>query len=108
MKRRSRRHRTAKLLAVAVIAAVAVLGLSRSTHEGMKVSASVAGPTPGHTNAPLEANCTACHADFPVNSGTGSITISGVPANYLPNQNHTITVTTSQADAVIYGFQLTA
>jgi hypothetical protein len=43
-----------------------------------------------------------------VNSGTGSVSIGGVPANYLPNQQVNITVTTAQSDAVIYGFQLTA
>jgi hypothetical protein len=104
----SRRHRTAKLLVVIAISLIALLGLSRSSHESMKVSASVAGPTPGHTGAPAEANCTACHGDFPVNSGTGNVTITGVPKNYQPNQNHTITVTVAQSDAVVYGFQLTA
>ncbi len=73
-----------------------------------KVSASASGPTPSHTGAPNESNCTACHTSFPVNSGTGSISIAGVPVNYLPNQSIPITVTTSQSDAVIYGFQLTA
>ena len=61
-----------------------------------------------HTGAPGEANCTACHSDFQVNRGPGNVSITGVPANYLPNQNHSITVTTTQSDAVIFGFQLTA
>src|SRR5688572_12615091 len=73
-----------------------------------KVAASASGPSPSHTGAPLEANCTACHSDFPVNSGTGSVTISGIPANYLPNQQVPVTVTTSEATGVVYGFQLTA
>ena len=108
MKRTLPRHRAAKLLAVAVVSLIAILGLSKASHQSTKVSASVAGPTPGHTNAPGESNCTACHSDYPVNSGAGSVTIAGVPKNYAANQNHTLTVTTSQPDAVIYGFQLTA
>ena len=72
------------------------------------VSASASGPSPSHTNAPNEDNCTTCHVSFPANSGTGSVAIAGVPNNYLPNQSIPITVTTSQSDAVIYGFQLTA
>lgn len=73
-----------------------------------KVRASVAGPTASHTNAPGEANCTTCHADFPVNSGTGGIVITGIPANYLPNQQIPLTVTVNEANAVLYGFQMTA
>jgi hypothetical protein len=73
-----------------------------------RVSASASGPTPSHTGALGEANCTACHSDFPVNSGTGSVTITGVPANYIPNQQYQITVRTAQVGATIYGFQMTA
>lgn len=108
MKTKSLRRRSVKLLVIAAVSLVAVLGLSKSAHETTKVSASAAGPSPGHTGAPLEANCTACHGDFPVNSGTGNVSITGVPANYRPNQSYGITVTTSQGDAVVYGFQLTA
>ena len=76
--------------------------------EYKKVSASASGPTNSHTNAPGEASCTVCHSQFPVNSGAGNIKISGLPTNYLPNQKIPVTVTVNQADAVIYGFQLTA
>jgi hypothetical protein len=108
MKRKSLRSRSVKLIVVAAISVVAIVGLSRTPYQGTKVSASVAGPSAGHTGAPAEANCTSCHGDFPVNSGTGSVSISGVPANYRPGQNYSITVTTAQGDAVVYGFQLTA
>ncbi|MFN2501792.1 MAG: choice-of-anchor V domain-containing protein [Pyrinomonadaceae bacterium] len=70
--------------------------------------ASAEGPSASHTNAPGEDNCTSCHASFPVNSGSGSIEIAGAPSEYSPGQQVSVTVTTSQADAVIYGFQLTA
>ncbi len=108
MKMRSRGYRIAKLLAVVAVSFVAVLGLMRTSPDHSRVAASASGPSPSHTNAPGEANCTACHSDFTVNSGTGNITITGVPANYLPNQQFSVTAKTSQADAVIYGFQLTA
>lgn len=86
----------------ALIGTVALIG------NRQKAAASAFGPTPTHTNAPGEANCTACHTGFEVNSGSGEIQISGVPANYSPGQQIEVTVTTTQADAVIYGFQLTA
>ena len=108
MKAKSRGPRIAKLVTVVVFSLIAIVGLSVSSLRENKVSASATGPTPSHTNAPGEASCTACHGDFPVNSGTGSVTISGIPANYRPNETRTITVTTSQSDAVIYGFQMTA
>ena len=97
-----------KLFVIFVAVVVAAFGFQKYSAKYEKVSASVNGPSASHTGAPGEANCVSCHVDFPVNSGTGSVTLAGVPANYLPNQQVSLTVTTSQADAVIYGFQLTA
>lgn len=75
-----------------------------------KVAASAMGPTPGNTNAPGEDNCTACHGDFPLNSGTGNVVITGLPANYRPGQTVRVTVTVNQptVGAVVWGFQSTA
>ncbi|CAN5372132.1 hypothetical protein BH10ACI1_BH10ACI1_27120 [soil metagenome] len=97
-----------KLTIVFAALVFAVFGFNKFFTQQESVSASINSPSASHTNAPGEDNCTACHTDFAVNSGTGSIAITGIPANYLPNQQIPITVTTSQADAVIYGFQLTA
>ncbi len=72
------------------------------------VEASAFGPSPSFTNAPGEGNCTACHFSFPVNTGTGNVRISGIPHDYLPGQQIDVTVTTTDADAVVYGFQMTA
>lgn len=72
------------------------------------VLASRFGPSPTFSGATGEANCTACHGSFPVNSGTGNITISGVPKRYTPGQEIPVTVRVSQEDAVRYGFQMTA
>lgn len=73
-----------------------------------EVSASAFGPSPTHTNAPGEANCTSCHADFKLNEGEGRVLIQGVSANYSPGQQMNIVVRAEQENAVIYGFQLTA
>jgi hypothetical protein len=72
------------------------------------VGASAMGPSPSFTGAPAENNCTVCHVTNPVNTGTGSIQILGVPANYAPGQEIEITVKAEKEDAVVYGFQLTA
>lgn len=95
-------------LAVLLGGIVATLTAFMFSPAERKISASASGPAPTYTGAPGESNCTACHSSFEANSGTGSVTISGLPANYLPGQQIPITVTTSQADAVLYGFQMTA
>lgn len=104
----SRKIVFAKLTVIAIAAVLAVFGFLSFPPKYEKVSASAFGPSASHTDAPGEDNCTSCHTSFPVNSGTGSISITGLPANYLPNRQIPITVTVSQSDAVIYGFQLTA
>src|SRR6476659_9870786 len=100
--------RTFKLAAIAAAIIIGVLGLTGTPFKVQKISASVNGPAPSHTNAPGEGNCTECHVDFPLNSGGGNLSIAGIPANYKPGQQIPITVKLNQADAVAYGFQLTA
>jgi hypothetical protein len=70
--------------------------------------ASVMGPAASYTGAPGESNCTQCHIGEPVNSGGGSVAISGLPVNYLPNQQYSVTVTVNHFNASIYGFETTA
>lgn len=71
------------------------------------VEASSQGPSPGHTAAPGEVSCTACHTGNPVNIGGGFVRISGLPRNYRPNQEIPLTVTTEMPGGVIFGFQTT-
>ncbi|MEP7038830.1 MAG: choice-of-anchor V domain-containing protein [Acidobacteriota bacterium] len=97
-----------KLFIIVVAAVIAFFCFQNFFGNYEKVSASASGPTPSHTDAPGETNCTECHRGPMVNSGSGSIKISGVPANYLPNQQISLTTTVSQASAVVFGFQLTA
>ena len=98
----------AKYAIVAVVAFVAIAGLSNIGSTFQKTSASASGPSPAFTGAPIENNCTACHSSFPVNSGTGNVSISGLPANYLPGQTIPLTITVTDSNAVIYGFQMVA
>jgi hypothetical protein len=108
MKRSLPKRPLVKLAAFVIAAMVAAFGLVGTPLTSKRISASVNGPAPGHTNAPGEGNCTACHVDFPLNSGSGSLSVSGLPANYKPGQQIPLTVTLSQADAVAYGFELTS
>ncbi len=104
----SRRVLYVKLSVIAVAVSFTIFGFQKFSAQYVKVSASAFGPSAAHTNAPGEANCRACHTEFPLNSGSGNVSISGLPANYLPNQQIPITVTTAQDDGVNFGFQMTA
>jgi hypothetical protein len=75
-----------------------------------RVAAFSSGPPSRHTGAPGESDCTACHTSFPLNSGSGSVTITGLPQHYTPGQVVTVTVTTRQADpeGAVFGFQITS
>lgn len=95
-------------IALIFLLAIAVGLFAYLTAAPIRSSASASGPAPTFTGAPGESNCTACHTTFPVNSGTGSVRISGLPRNYKPGQQIPVTVTTSQSDGVIYGFEMTA
>ena len=97
-----------KLIAVFAAVVLGVFGIGRFGADDSLVSASASGPTPSNTNAPSESNCTACHTSFPLNSGEGTVAITGLPARWTPGQQISLTITTSQADGVIYGYQMTA
>lgn len=91
-----------------IVVSVLTLGVVMAITKSPAAIASASGPSPSFTNAPNEGNCTACHIGSAVNSGGGSVQISGLPAVYSSGQSIPVTVTTSQEDAVVYGFQLTA
>src|SRR5256885_12780771 len=88
-----------KLFVILAAVGIAVLGFVGLVPEFSYSDASASGPTPSHTNAPGEANCTECHSSFPVNSGTGSVTFTGLPSSYAPVQQIQLTVRTAQSDA---------
>ncbi len=96
---------------------IAALGFTGVGSFNRQASASASGPSPSFTSAPIqnecptcprENNCTACHTGAQPNTGQGSVTITGLPANYLPDQQVQLTVTTADPNAVIYGFQMVA
>jgi len=81
--------------------------------EGRPAEAFSTGPPAARTSAPAlgtfpaETTCNACHTSFALNSGPGTLTISGLPATYSSNQEVTVTVTVNQADRARYGFEAT-
>jgi uncharacterized protein (TIGR03437 family) len=81
---------------------------------GKKVDAFSAGPPAGRTGAPTlgsfsaELTCQGCHSSFAVNSGPGTLMISGLPATYTAGQEIPVTITINQENRTSYGFEATA
>jgi hypothetical protein len=65
-------------------------------------------PPPAHTGGFSEPLCTTCHFQAAVNTGTGSITIDGLPHEYEPGASYTLTITVAQASLTAGGFQLSS
>lgn len=68
------------------------------------------GARPASTNAPGETSCQAskCHAQNPLNSGGGLLTLSGVPDSIVPGQKYPLTISLEQQGQKRWGFQITA
>jgi len=94
----SRAHRTRVLRLVAAGALLLVAG-SALAFSG--------GPPDGYTNAPGEGNCTACHSTFPLNSGSGMLSLAGLPASWQPGTDYDLTLSLSDPNALRWGFELT-
>ncbi|PJA28891.1 MAG: hypothetical protein CO189_03830 [candidate division Zixibacteria bacterium CG_4_9_14_3_um_filter_46_8] len=62
------------------------------------------GPPDGKTGAPDEGTCVDCHTSFPLNSGDGSLSISG-PTEYLAGETYIIEVQISDPDQSRWGFE---
>jgi|GEM_PF-943863 len=81
---------------------------------GKPAGAFSTGPPIGRTGAPAlgtfpaELTCQGCHSSFGLNSGPGTLTITGLPATYTANQEVAVTVTLTQPDRMRYGFEATA
>ncbi len=65
-------------------------------------------PPDGRTGAPGEGLCTNCHASFPLNSGNGSLQISGIPDSIEIGQTVALTVLLQDPGQQRWGFELTA
>lgn len=78
--------------------------------QGRQAQANQGGPPAGLTGAPGESDClsSGCHTGNDINSSLGTLTISGLPAAYRPDQEITLTVRLSQPNRLRFGFQITA
>lgn len=89
-------------LAVSLIIILCVTGI---------VLAFAGGPPTGATGSVIfnQASCAqaTCHVGT-ANTGSGTLTLSGVPANYALGQSYTLTVTLQQTGQRRWGFQLSA
>jgi hypothetical protein len=72
----------------------------------------ITGPEPGVNGVfgPTQTCATSgCHSSFPLNSGPGSVNVTGLPANgWTAGQTYPLTVTIQQTGRQIFGFQLSA
>ena len=76
---------------------------------GRRARANEAGPPAQRTGAPGEQTCaiSGCHTSFAVNSGSGVLTLTGLPANgYSATTDYNLTVTLNQASRQRYGFEI--
>jgi uncharacterized protein (TIGR03437 family) len=60
------------------------------------------------TGAPDEGTCTGCHYTYELNSGMGTIYLTGLPTVYTPEQIYNVTVTVTDPAAKRWGFELTS
>ncbi|HUF05000.1 MAG TPA: choice-of-anchor V domain-containing protein [Aridibacter sp.] len=97
--------KTAVVFTVIPLIAAVYFGLSPNIQ---KVSGYVDGPPPSHTGAPGEFTCAVCHVVGFSELGGPEITITGLPAEYVPGENIQVTVTVRQTNSVAFGFQLTS
>lgn len=76
---------------------------------GARVAANSSGPPLRSTGAPGELTCNTagCHTGTATNAGGGTLTISGFPTSYSPNQEVDVTITMVQANRIRFGFQAT-
>lgn len=65
-------------------------------------------PPLGFSGGPGDQNCTACHNSFPLNSGKGSLILSGIPFEFQPGETYNLTLTIQDPDAQRWGFEVVA
>jgi len=85
------------------------LTLNTASH---RVSAYAEGPPASRTGAPGEGTRHACHASYPLNDPSGSVTIGGLPDSYVPGGDpiiFTVTVAQDGSDGanIAWGFEIT-
>ncbi|TAH35571.1 MAG: hypothetical protein EYC70_13010 [Planctomycetota bacterium] len=99
--------RSRLFLVLAVGLALAAALLAAPTAFAARPLAS--GPPDGMAaDAPYFFNCTACHDQYALNSGDGSLQIEGVPLRYTPGAAYSLTVRLQDAGQQRWGFELAA
>jgi len=96
------KHKNTKQAGLILVAIVLLLTIST----GMALAYSSAPPN-GRTNAPGEGNCTGCHSSFPLNSGSGLLSVSGLDGEYDAGQSYDLVVSLEDPDAQRWGFEFT-
>ena len=68
------------------------------------------GAKPASTNAPGETSCqgSKCHAQYPLNSGPGTLTLGGIPDQFVSGEAYSLNITLEQKGQKRWGFQITA
>lgn len=91
---------------IALFSTLALL-LSFSAYQGFTETNNGSGKT-GHSGAPGEQTCAACHS--PGSGGSGSLAITGdlVPSGYVAGQAHNMSVTITHSGSSKFGFNLVA
>jgi hypothetical protein len=56
----------------------------------------------------ITCNQSGCHNSFPLNSGGGTLTLAGLPAQWSPGVTYPLIITVQKSGALIYGFQISA
>jgi len=65
-------------------------------------------PDDNCNNPPDYENCTACHGDYGLNSGDGSLVLTGLPPDgFVPNQTYDLTLTLSDPGQSCWAFEIT-
>jgi hypothetical protein len=62
----------------------------------------------GKTGSPGESTCVSCHSDYALNSGSGTMVLSGIPATYTPGDTYHMTLTIAHPGAQVFGLGLEA
>jgi hypothetical protein len=65
-------------------------------------------PLPAHTGGFGEPTCGECHIQADVNAGTGSLTLAGLPLEYVGGVTYTLTIALAQQGLAAGGFQLSS
>ncbi len=63
-------------------------------------------PPNAKTGAPGESTCIDCHSTYPLNSGSGSITLHNIPSEYELGQSYLIDIEVQHVGQEKWGFEL--